>query len=302
VAILSPNTSSHAETPGTSMSGFLAGLRELGYVDGQNVTLEVRFANHALERLPALAAELLALQPDVLYTFTSGGARVAAAATRVIPVVVAPVNETTIAELVANFAHPAGNITGLTLNSREQHEKCLQLLKEAAPRITRVGVLVNPLNPAWDKYPNVLSDAARVLGLELIRAEARTLAEIDDTFAALSARGADALFALDDSALVSTVPPPYRLLEAIAKHRLPSVSDNVDFAREGGLLALGPDFVAIGRRAATYVHRILQGAQPGELPVEHPTEFRLMVNLKAAGTLGIVIPPALLARADEVIE
>ena len=125
----------------------LTGLAELGYVDGQNITLEFRFADHALERLPALAAELVAGQPDVLYTWTSGGARAAAAATSTIPIVVAPVNEGTMAALVPDFAHPPGNVTGLTLNNRQQHEKCLQLLKEAAPGITRVGVLLNPAQP-----------------------------------------------------------------------------------------------------------------------------------------------------------
>ena len=167
-------------------------VAELGYVDGRNIVLEFRFANHALERLPALAAELVAGQPDVLYTYSSGGARAAAAATSTIPIVVAPVAEETMAALVADFAQPPGNITGLTLTSRQQREKCLQLFKEAVPGIKRVGVLFNPLNPVWRGYPEVMNDTARALGVELVRVEARGVAEIDQAFAAMAAQSVDA--------------------------------------------------------------------------------------------------------------
>ena len=160
---------SHRHTADTNV---LEALAELGYVDGQNVTFEFGFANHELERLPALAAELVAGQPDVLYTYTSGGARAAAGATTTIPIVVAPVAVETMAALVPDFARPPGNITGLTLTSREQREKCLQLLKEAVPGITRVGVLFNPLNPIWRGYPEVMDDTARGLGIDLVKVEA----------------------------------------------------------------------------------------------------------------------------------
>jgi putative tryptophan/tyrosine transport system substrate-binding protein len=302
VGILSPSTPAYARTPGTLANSFLLGLADLGYVDGQNVSFEFRFANHELERLPALAAELVATHPDVLWTFTSGGALAVASAASTIPIVVAPVNEATMHRLVADFAHPAGNITGLTLNELRQHEKCLQLLKGAAPRVTRVGVLLNPLNPAWDHYPDVLSQAARDLAIELIRGEARGVPEIDKAFAAMAAHGIDGLFALNDSTLVSSTHVPKRIMELIDRHHLPAVSDAALFAREGGLLALGTDASAMARRGAVYVHRILQGAKPSELPVQHPAEFRLIVNLIAAKTLGLELPPALLARADEVIE
>jgi putative ABC transport system substrate-binding protein len=302
VAILEPGTSDYADKP-SNIRDLLAALAELGYVDGQNVTFEFRFAEHALERLPALAAEVVATKPDVLYTYSSGGARAAAAATKTIPIVVAPVNEGTMASLVSDFAHPAGNVTGLTLNSLKQHEKCLQLLKEVAPKVTRVGVLLNPLNPVWQNYPDVLADAARALEIALVRMEAHGTADLDQAFAAATAQGIDGLFALSDSTLTASQTPAYeRILELTASFRLPSVSDETDFGREAGLLSLGPDFSAIIRGAARYVHHILQGAKPSELPVEHPSKFILAVNLKTAQQLGLTIPPAILLRADQVIE
>jgi putative ABC transport system substrate-binding protein len=304
IAILSPNTPAHAKTPSSTLNSFLAGLADLGYVDGQTVSLEFRFASHALDHLPALAVELVATQPDVLWTWTSGGAKAAAAATQTVPIVVGLVNETTMAGLVSSFARPSGNITGLTLNSRLQHEKCLQLLKEAVPSIKRVGVLLNPLNPLSSNYPDVLKEPARALGIELIRAEARGVVEADQAFAAMASQDVDALFALNDTTLAGGTPVPKRLLELIDFYRLPSVSDEGGglFAGAGGLMAFGTNEPATTRRSALMVHRILQGAKPSELPVEHPIEFRLIVNLKTARALGLTIPLSLLARADEVIE
>jgi putative ABC transport system substrate-binding protein len=301
VALLLPDTPDYAERPSV-LKELLAALTDLGYVDSKNVLYEFRFAEHALERLPDLATELVATKPDVLWTFTSGGARAAAAATSTIPIVIAPVNEGTLASLVPDFARPPGNITGLTLNSREQHEKCLQLLKEAAPDITRVGVLVNPLNPVWRDYPDVLNDAARALGIELVRAEARGAPEVDQAFAAMAARKVDAVFGLSDSTLIGASPTPKRILELLVSGRLPSVSDDEDFAQEGGLLSLGSDSQGRFRGAAEYIHRILEGAKVAELPVVLPSKFVLGVNLKTALDLGITIPPSILLRADEVIE
>jgi putative ABC transport system substrate-binding protein len=302
VALLCPTPPDYAERPNAGLSILLASLAELGYVDGNSVSLEFRFAHDALERLPALAAELVAWEPDVLYTWTSGGARAAAGATSTIPIVVAPVSADTMASLVPDFAHPAGNITGLTLTSREQHEKGLQLLKEAVPGIRRVGVLFNPLNPAWRSYPEVLNDAARGLGVELVRAEARGLPKVDQAFAAMAARDVDAVFGLNDSSLIGAAPIPPRIFELLARYRLPSASDGNDFAREGGLLSLSMDEPAVYPGAAQYIHRILQGAKVAELPVVLPTKFVLAVNLQTAEELGITFPPSILLRADEVIE
>jgi len=277
-------------------------LGDLGYVVGQTIDLEFRFAHNELERLPALAAELVAWEPDVLYTWTSGGARAAAAATSTIPIVVAPVAEATMAALVPDFAHPSGNITGLTLTGPHQQEKALQILKEVAPNIRRVGVLFNPLNPAWRGYPAVLNDAALALGIELVPAEARGAPEIDQAFATMAVQKVDAVFGLSDSTLIGAEPTPARIFELLATRRLPSASDEDSFAQEGGLLSLGVDEPVIRPGAAQYIHRILQGAKVAELPVVLPSKFILAVNLKTAQQLGISIPPSILLRADEVIE
>jgi putative tryptophan/tyrosine transport system substrate-binding protein len=301
VALLCPTSAGYAEQPNSGLSILLTSLAELGYVDGETVSLEFRFADDALERLPALAAELVALEPDVLYTWTSGGARAAAGATSTVPIVIAPVSADTMASLVPDFAHPAGNTTGLTLTSREQREKGLQLLKEAVPEIRRVGVLFNPLNPAWRGYPEVLNDAARSLGIELVAAEARGLPEVDEALAAMTAQGVDAVFGLSDSTLIGAEPTPPRIFELLSEYRLPSASDENDFAREGGLLSLGMDEPAVYPGAAQYIHRILQGAKVSELPVVLPRKFIMAVNLRTAEDLGIEIPPSVLLRADEVI-
>jgi putative ABC transport system substrate-binding protein len=304
IAILSPTTLAHAQDESgiSTVNNMLRSLPELGYVDRDTVTLEFRFAEHKLERLPALAAELVAGQPDLLYTFSSGGARAASAATSTIPIVVAPVNETVMAGIVTDFARPPGNVTGLTLASQEQYEKCLQLLKEAAPGVTRVGLLLNPANPAWQNYPAGLADASKTLGLTLVRMEARDLGEVEQAFDAATVEGVDGVFGFSDPSLVGTTAGIERIVGLIRQHDLPSVSEETDFARRGGLLSLGPDFVAIGRRAAEYIDRLLKGAKVAELPVERPAEFKLIVNLKTAQELGITIPPAILLRADEVIE
>jgi putative ABC transport system substrate-binding protein len=300
IAILSPSTASYAEHPTEVINAVLARLAELGEVEGKTIEIEFRFADNAYERLPLLARELVATQPEALYTWTSSGARAAASATTTVPIVVGPIAEATLAALAGDFAHPTRNITGLTANSRSQFEKCLQLLKGVAPSVTRVGVLFNPLNPAWRDYPEVLEPAARSLGLELVRAEARGASEVDQAFAAMAAERVDGLLGLSDPTLIGDTTPP-RILELITAARLPSISDEGDFAAQGGLLSLGADELAIGHGAADYIHRILHGSKPTELPVVGP-RLVLSVSLKAAALLGVTIPPAILLRADEVIE
>ena len=302
LAILSPATAAQVQTPGHILNMLLAALAELRYVDGENISFEFRFANHALERLPGLAAELVAMQPDVIYTWSSGAGRAVAAATSTIPIVLAPVAEPTMTALVSDMAHPGGNITGLTILNLDRHEKCLQLLKETVPQINRVGILLNPLNPVWDGYPGVLANAAEALRLDLVRVEARGVAELEQAFATMAAQGVDALFGLDDSTLAGAIPQPASLMKLLAAHRLPSISDAQGFGRAGGLLALEPDTADITRGAALYVQRILQGAKVSDLPVVHPATFKLVVNLRTAQQLGITIPPSILLRADEVIE
>ena len=302
IAFLLPDTPDHMERPGSNLKFLLERLADLGYDNGQNVAYDFRFASHVLERLPALAAELVTNHPDVLWTFTSGAARAAAGATSTIPIVVGPVNETTMLSLVDDFGRPRRNITGHTLSSRLQHEKCLQLLKEVVPGVRRVAVLVNPLNPAWERYPDVLGDAARSLGVELVRIEARGPAEIEQAFAAVTASSCDGLFGPSDSTLIGASSTPTRIIELLTKLGLPSVSDDHDFVSVGGLLSISPDLMAILSVAADYIHRILQGAKLGDLPVQHPTKLLVGVNLKTAQVLGIEVPPAVLIRADRVIE
>lgn len=302
VAVLSPGIPDDSAWPTHPLYSLLRRLAELGYVDGQNVEYEFRFAHHEVERLSGMAAELVLGQPDVMYTWSSGGAQAAAGTTSTIPIVVAPAAEATMGALVPDFASPSGNVTGLTTNSRQQQEKCLQLLKEVAPGATRIGLLLNPLNPLWKNYPEALADAARSLDLALIRMEARGTADLDQAFAVAMAEGIEAVFALSETTLVSSEEGLVRIVELLNRLRLPAVSDETDFAPGGGLMSLGPDFSAIGRGAAEYIHRILQGTRPSELPVQHPSRFILAVNLSTAEQLGIAIPPSVLLRADEVTE
>jgi putative tryptophan/tyrosine transport system substrate-binding protein len=305
LALLLPDAPDDLRTPANVVPGpriLLAALAELGYVDGQNIRFEFGFASHALERLPALAAELVAAQPDVLYTYTTGGLRAAAAATSTIPIVVAPVAEETMAALVPDFAQPPRNITGLTLTSREQREKCLQLFKEAVPRIRRVGVLFNPLNPIWRGYPEVMNDTARALGIELVRVEAHGVNDVDEALTAAMAEGVDAIYGLPESTLTGSDRTLRRIVQLLESLHLPAASDDVFFARAGGLLSLGMDEPAVYPGAAQYIDRILKGAKVAELPVVLPSKFVLTVNLRTAEALGIMIPPAILLRADEVIE
>jgi putative tryptophan/tyrosine transport system substrate-binding protein len=282
------------------MQGVLAGLSDFGYIDGKTASFEFRYASHALERLPALAAELVAANPDVIHTFTTPGARAAATATATIPIVVAPVAEPTIAQLAGDMAHPTGNITGFTLLSRGQEEKCLELLKEAAPQAERVAVLRNPLNPAWRDYPDVLSNAARSLKLTLVGIDAESGANIGAALNTLTEQRADALFVLDDTTFVDSKPVLDRIVTFARDRRLPSISTYQEFARVGGLLSLGTDIAALTRGAADYIHRILGGAKPHELPVVRPQEFKLVANEQTARALGITLPPALLGRSEVI--
>ena len=279
----------------------LEGLRALGYSDGRNVTFEYRFAEGAAERLPALAAELVALRPDVIYTYTTVGAEAAAKATTTIPIIVGPAGERTMERLAGNFARPVGNVTGLTLSSVHD-EKLLQLLKELAPRFVRVAVLANPDNPGYSNYLEQLLPAAKQLGLTLTRIDARNAAELPQAFAAIRAGRADALLIADDVALAGTTEVRRQIIQWALGQRLAVASSSARVAPDGGLVSLGTDNSALVRRAAFYVHRILGGAKPADLPVERPTVYKLSVNRKTAAALGITIPQALLLRADEVIE
>ncbi len=281
---------------------FLEGLRALGYDDGRNIAFEYRFAEGAAERLPALAAELVNLRPDVIFTFTTAGADAAAGATSTIPIVVGPAGERTFERLASNFARPVGNVTGLTLDSVGQEAKCLQLLKELAPRTSRVAVLLNPDNPNSRSYPGVLLPAANQLGITLTKIEARNASELPQAFAMIRASGADAILLLDDAILAGTAEIRKQIVIWALGGRFPVASTSWRVAPDGGLVSLGADNATVARPAAFYVHRILGGAKPADLAVERPTTFKLSLNRKTAAALGLTVPQSLLLRADEVIQ
>ena len=280
-------------------------LRVLGHVAGRNVTLEYRYAHGDYKRLPALAAELVALRPDVLYTLTTPGANAAALATATIPIVVGPAGEPTMIRLAGNLARPVGNVTGQTTSvgaSAEVGQKLLQLLKELAPRTSRVAVIFSPDLPVSAASFDLLGGAASQLGIRLLKVEARNLADLGQAFAAMTAGRADAIYLSDISTLTGSSEVRKAVSEWALSRRMPVASPSSTFAADGALVTLGADPLAIARRTAFYVHRILGGAKPGDLPVERPTVFKLSLNRKTAKALGLTIPQALLLRADEVIQ
>jgi len=305
VGILSPGGATGACGPdqqGRTVCYFIEGLRALGYIEGRNVAIEYRFADGDMKRLPGLARELVALRPDVIYTHTGLSADAAAGATTTIPIVIGPVGEATLTRLAGNLARPSGNVTGTTLNTIGQDEKCLQLLKELAPRIARVAVVFNPDNFDFRNYPSVLGSAAAQSRITLIGIEARSDSDLQQVFAAIAASGADAILLTADNRLTASDEVRQPIIEWASIHRLPVASPSFRVAAGGGLLSLSTDLQAPARRAAYYVHRILGGAKPADLPVERPTTFKLSVNRKNAIALGLTIPQSLLLRADEVIQ
>ena len=286
-------------------------MRELGYVDGKNVSFEFRFAEDDYKRLPALAAALVRLRPDVILT-AGPGATAAAKATTMIPIIVGPGGEETLTRLAGNLAHPTANVTGFTLVSVEQEIKCMQFLKELVPHISRVAVLLNPDSPSNRDYPGILAPGAAQLGLTLIRIEARHVSDLPRAFAAIVASGANAIFMVDDPAAsvhdFATIAQSEwieyskQVSDWALKRGLPAASSNARVASDGGLLSFGADLNALNRRAAGYVDKVLKGVKPVDLPVERPSVFNLSVNLKTAKALGLTIPQSLLLRADEVIQ
>ncbi len=306
VGVLSPGgpTSCESGKLGFLVACMIEGLRTLGRVEGRDVAFEIRYANGDSGRLHAWAAELVALRPDVLYTFTAAGADAAAVATTTIPVVAGPAGEGIMVRLAGNLARPTGNVTGLTLNTGnlEQDQKSLQLLKELAPRASRVAWIRLPDNPRFRLARASVEAAATQLGLTLVGIDARNAADLPQALAAATAGRADAIYMADDALLAGTMEVRTLVSAWATSRRLPLVSSNAAFAADGALLSLGADIPAIACRAAFYVHRILAGARPADLPVERPTVYKLTLNRKTAAALGITIPPALSLRADEVIQ
>jgi putative ABC transport system substrate-binding protein len=282
---------------------FRQGLRDLGYIEGRDVVIEYRDAEGKYERLPALAAELVALKVDVI---VAGGATSSALAakqaTKTIPIVFASAIDPVTDGLVASLARPGGNVTGLSALSPELVGKRLELLKRAVPGVSRVAVLWQPGAAGERTVKDILKEAevaARALGVRLQFVEARGPADIDRAFSDMTGARADALTVLPGAMFVNE---RRRLVDLAAKNRLPAVYGLREYVDTGGLMAYGPNLVDLYRRVATYVDRIVKGTKPGDLPVEQPTKFELVINLKTAKTLGIAIPQSVLGLANEVIQ
>jgi putative tryptophan/tyrosine transport system substrate-binding protein len=278
-------------------------LRELGYPEGQNTAIEERAAEGRVERLSELAAELLGLRVDII--LTAGGTESALAAkgaTRTLPVVFVIAADPVSMGLVASFARPGGNITGLASMNAELDAKRLELLKEAVPGITRVAVLSNPVDPGAESAWTAQEAAARALEVQLQRLEVRGPNDFERAFGAAATGGAEALTVLASPRLFGTgsIYLP-RIAAFAAKTRLPAISHAREFPEAGGLMSYGVSIPDLFRRAADHVDKILKGAKPADLPVEQPLKFELVINLKTAKALGLAIPPSLLFRADEVI-
>jgi putative ABC transport system substrate-binding protein len=274
------------------------GLRALGYIEGKNLIVIGRWADGDLDHLPAMAAELVAGQVDVIVTL---GAAVWAAKrqTSIVPIVIAFSGDTVATGVVSNFARPGGNITGLSFMSTDLAAKRLELLKETFPRIARVAVLYNPSEVATAPELRQTETAARTIGVKLQLLQGHHPDELERLFEAATRERADALIVFAHGFAYRN---RSRIVELAARQRWPTMYGWREFVEAGGLMSYGPNVRAVVRRAATYVDRILKGTKPGDLPIEQPTTFELLINLKTAKALGLTIPQSLLARADEVIQ
>jgi putative ABC transport system substrate-binding protein len=285
-----------------SSDAFRQGLNELGYIEGQNIVIEYRAADGKIERLPALAAELARLKLDLIVAGATPAGLAAQQAFTTTPIVVTAMGDPVRDGLVASLARPGGNITGTTFLGPELVPKRLALLKEVLPKISRVAVLWHP--GAFGERTirdmlNEVADAATTLGMQLQLVEVRQPNELDHAFSTMARERAEALFQFPSTMLFSE---RRRIVELAAMHRLPSMFNERSFVQFGGLIAYGVSITELNRRSATYVDKILKGAKPSDLPVEQPTKFELVVNLKTAKALGVDIPATVLTRADEVIE
>lgn len=282
------------------VEAFRAGLRDLGYVEGKNIAIEFRFAGGRYDRLPELAAELVELKVDVIVTHSAPGALAAkrATAANAIPVVMTNVGDAVGWGIVASLARPGGNVTGDTFFVTELVAKRLEVLKDALPHTRRVAFLANPDNAAMGQSVQAMERAANDLTLELLRFDARSAAELEACFASIAGARVDALAVIEDVVLIQN---SQQIAQRAVQQRLPSISF-VEYADAGGLFGYGVNFLALYRRAATFVDKILKGAKPANLPVERPTVFDFAINMKTARALGLAIPTATRLRADRVID
>jgi len=293
IGILSPFISS----ADFLLDAFRQGLRELGYVESRNIVIEYRSAEARNDRLAELAAELVRLKVDVLVTTGPAAVRAAKQATSTIPIVMGAVGDAVDFGFVASLARPGGNITGMSWLGPELNAKRLEILNEVFPKLVRVAVLWDPATPKT--YVRATEVTARSLGINLRVLEVAKPNDLDHAFATLTGEGAGALEVMPSTTFASQI---RQLVDLAAKSRLPAIFPDERYAQAGGLLSYGPSFPEMYRRAATYVDKILKRAKPAELPVEQPTKFELVINLKAAKQIGLTIPQSVLYRADKVIK
>ena len=295
VAVLA-NTNSTLHAP--SAEAFREGMRELGWIDGQNVAIEYRWADGHLDRLPALASELIRVPPDVMVVAGPVGVRAALQATSSVPIVAAIMGDPVLAGFAASLAQPGGRVTGSAVQFEDLVTKQLQLLKEMAPKVVQVAILAHTTS-AVNPNRKAAETAARALGLKGRVFEVRTAPDVQRAFQTARAEGADAVHVLPSPAFSGQ---RKHLAELAATHRLPAIYEDKGYVDAGGLMSYGPNFPDLYRRAAIYVDRILKGARPRDLPIEQPTMFELAINLKAAKAVGLAIPQSFLQRADHVIK
>jgi putative ABC transport system substrate-binding protein len=277
---------------------FRQGLRDLGWVEGQNIAIELRVAEGKYERLRDLAAELVKLQADVIFASSTPAALAAKQATTTVPIVIGRVADPVGSGLVASLAHPGGNITGWTHLGRELRAKYVELIKEAVPGATRIGVLWNPANPIHGPSLENVKTAAQALKVQLRPVGVQDPQELESAFSALAREHGEALVVLPDGMFLAQ---GTRIIALSARGRLPAMYGMTELTKAGGLMGYGVNLPDMYRHGASFVDRILKGAKPADLPVEQPTKFELVINLKTAKVLGLTIPQSVLVRADEVI-
>ena len=294
IGLLSPTSQ------GLGVEGFREGLRALGYVEGRTIVVEHRSAEGRFDRLPELAAELVRIRVDVIVAVVTQAALAAKNATKTIPIVMLAVGDPVGAGLVTSLAQPGGNVTGTSFQNVEVAGKSLEFLKSVMPKLRVVTVLWNPANPVFQgQMVKETETAARSLGIQLRMLAARDAKEIERAFATMTGERTEALTVLPDPVFSAHLA---RIAALAVNGHLPSICAFREYADAGGLMGYSANFTERGRRTAVYVDKILKGAKPGDLPVEQPTKFDLVINLKTAKTLGLTIPPSLLQRADQVIE
>jgi len=290
---------SAAEVTPTLNTAFVDALRELGWIEGKNVVFERRYAENRLERLPELAADLVRLKVDVIAASGTVAPLTAKQATTTIPIVMTAAGDPLGSGLVASLARPGGNVTGMSLMAPDLGGKRLELLKEVLPQLTRVAILWNAANPYSALVFKETQSAARTLGIELQSLEVRGPDDFDDTFEAARRQHPGALITVEDPLTVSH---RKRIVDFASAQQLPSLHGVKEFVAAGGLISYGASLADLFRRAAYFIDKIFKGAKPGDMPVQQPTKFELVINLVAAKALGLEIPDKMLAIADEVIE